>query len=220
MVNIKYKKVKKYKILQFVFLLIFFPLSSERCGIFKINYYNEITITINQTGKHYILSKGISGCSQYSGPMPDEVYINGQSQNEVNPIVKLTAPENNITLRWNSLVTNCSCMFNCVSNISKYDVSKFDTSKVINMRGFFWGLNLLTSLDFSNFHTSSVKNMQSMFCNCKSLISLDLRNFNTSSVTNMYEMFYYCTSLISLDLRNFDTSSVKNMEICFSVVHR
>ena len=84
-------------------------------------------------GKHYILSKGIGSLLQYTGPMPDEVYINEYYQSEINPIVNLNAPENNITLRWNSLVTNCYCMFNCVSNISKIDVSKFDTSKVINI---------------------------------------------------------------------------------------
>ena len=122
-------------------LLIIIPLSSGRCGIIKINYYNEITITINQAGKHYILSRGMVAqngemLDGYSGPMPNEVYINGKNLSKVNSIVELTAPENNITLRWNSLLTNCKRMFYRVSNISKIDVSKFDTSKMVNMEFF------------------------------------------------------------------------------------
>ena len=94
-------------------------------------------------------------------------------------------------------------MFNEVSNISKIDVSKFDTSQVTNMFDFFRCLNLLTSLDLSNFNTSSVKRMACLFDGCRPLISLDLRNFDTSSVIDMSEMFLNCNSLIYLNLISF-----------------
>lgn len=74
-------KHKIKKLFKFIFLLIYFPLSSELYRINKINFYSEITITINRTGTQYILSRGIRDLSysyystyaQYAGPLPDEV---------------------------------------------------------------------------------------------------------------------------------------------------
>ena len=77
---ITFKKTIKYQLLQIVLFFIYFSLSSELYGIIKIDFYNEISITINQKGKHFILSKGISTYTQYTGPMPNEVYINGVIQ--------------------------------------------------------------------------------------------------------------------------------------------
>ena len=207
-INIKFSK--------FILFIIYIPLSFQLYKTFKIDFFSEITITINKKGRHYILSKSISGVAwSYDGPMPNEIYINGVIQSEVTAIVNLTEQENNITLRWNSLVENCFAMFNEVSNISKIDVSKFDTSQVTNMFDFFRGLYLLTSLDLSNFNTSSVKRMACMFDGCSSLISLDLRNFDTSSVTDMSEMFLNCNSLIYLNLISFTEIKLSNINSMF-----
>jgi len=107
-------------------------------------------------------------------------------------------------------------MFYDLKNITKIDLSKFDSSQVTSMAYMFTGCNNLKSIDLSNFNTSSVTNMGYMFYACNKLISLDLSNFNTLSVINMIGMFTYCKNLILLDLSNFNTLSVTNMDSMFS----
>ena len=66
--------------------------------------------------------------------------------------------------------------------------------------------NQITSFDLSKYDTSKVTNMDSMFYGCSGLTSLDLSSFDTSNVTKMDAMFYVCPNLSSLDLSNFDTT--------------
>ena len=48
----------------------------------------------------------------YLDKLPDEIYVNGIPQNEKGKIAyNLTEKENNITLIWNSSLTNCKDMF-------------------------------------------------------------------------------------------------------------
>ena len=72
----------------------------------------------------------------------------------------------------------------------------------------FYGLKNITKIDLSYFNTSLVSDMSGMFSQCSFLISLNINNFNTSLVTSMSSMFSGCSSLISLNLNNFDTSLV------------
>ena len=111
-------------------------------------------------------------------------------------------------------------MLHCPYTFSKYkgthlDLSSFDTSNVIDMRGMFKCCYYLQSLDLSSFDTSNVTNMSWMFDDCKSLKSLDLSSFDTSNVVEMGYMFDGCISLQSLDLSSFDTSNVTNMSCMF-----
>ena len=78
------------------------------------------------------------------------------------------------------------------------DLSNFDTNKVTNMDGMFYGCYSLASLDLSNFNTSNVTNMNGIFQECSSLTSLDLSSFDTSNVTYMGWMFQGCKSLTDL----------------------
>lgn len=96
------------------------------------------------------------------------------------------------------------------------DLSHFDTRKVTNMAGMFYGCTELTSIDVSKFNTSNVVSMQEMFGNCSSLKQLDLRNFDTSKVTSMVNMFAGCTALESIDMSKFNTSSLENMDGMFN----
>ena len=111
----------------------------------------------------------------------------------------------------NDTVTNAVLMFSNCKNLSKLDLSNFDTSKVENMSSMFRSCENLTELDLSNFDTSKVENMSSMFNKCYNLTELDLSNFDTSKVKYMNSMFYLCSSLKSLDLSSFDTSKVATM---------
>ena len=130
---------------------------------------------------------------------------------------------------------------NKIGNIKDLDISNFDTSKVTQMSGMFFGMSSLTSLDLSNFNTSKVWDMDGMFRGMSSLTSLNLSNFDTSRVAYMRWMFsgmssltsfkfshfghFYVkmdgmfsgmSSLTSLDLSNFDTSAATSMRVMFS----
>ena len=112
--------------------------------------------------------------------------------------------------------TSMQGMFQSYKNINvpTIDLSKFDTSKVINMSSMFDRCSFV-SLDLSSFNTGLVIYMEMMFNDCSALTELDLSSFNTSSVVSMNGMFYNCSALTTLDLSNFDTSSVVNMSAMF-----
>ena len=105
------------------------------------------------------------------------------------------------TLGWFLNLYNCKSM----------DLSKLNTSNVIDMRSMFYNCNNLTTLDVSNFDTSNVTDMNGMFGNCQSLTTLDVTNFDTSKVTDMSLMFYNCKNLRFLNLENFDTSNIERV---------
>ena len=117
-----------------------------------------------------------------------------------------------------SKITDMSNMFNECNSLTSLDVSNFDTSKVTNMDNMFYFCSGLTSLDVSSFDTSNVTNMSGMFSYCSNL-TLDLSNFKTSNVTDMSNMFSGCMELTLLDLSNFDTAKVTNMTHMFSYCH-
>ena len=83
------------------------------------------------------------------------------------------------------------------SYFTKWDSSKFDTSKVDIMDDMFSNMTG-SSLDLSELDTSNVTSMANMFNLCASLTSLDVSNFDTSNVTNMTGMFNFCSSLASI----------------------
>jgi len=216
--NEKYKR-KYFRYNNILLILLFYYISfSSSLKNNKLIYESEITITISGYGTQQILTNNITISKEelVFGIKPSEILVNDKQIDNIDFYVyNLTEEENNITMKFNIIITNCNVMFYGLSNITKIDLSKFDSSQVTNMAYMFYGCNNLISIDLSNFNTSSVTNMQSMFEGCSKLISLDLSNFNTSSVTNMQSMFEGYNKLISLDLSNFDTSSVTNMYAMF-----
>ena len=114
-----------------------------------------------------------------------------------------------------SNVVNMTKMFSNCSSLTNLDVSSFNTSNVVNMANMFSNCSSLTNLDVSKFDTSNVVNMTNMFWSCSSLTNLDVSSFNTSKVTNMSNMFDHCQKLTSLDLTSFNTSNVTNMTNMF-----
>ena len=180
----------------------------------KLNLKSEIILTIKGKGKQQILS------NKYQDILPSEIYIDGIFHTSYSKEVNIQKKgEHNITLKWNSIITNCMAMFSDLSNIIKIDFSKFDTSYATTMFLMFGNCISLISLDLSRFNTSLVKDMCSMFYECISLTSINLANFDTSLVTNMYTMFYDCYSLTSLEVNHFNTSLVNNMNNMFSECH-
>ena len=86
-------------------------------------------------------------------------------------------------MKWNNPLTNCANMFRYLTNITKADLSKFDSSKVETMYCMFYGCSSLQSIDLSNLKTPLLTNIRSMFNSCRSLISLDFSSFDTSLIS-------------------------------------
>ena len=113
-----------------------------------------------------------------------------------------------------SKVINMNSMF-IRSAVSSLDVNHFDTSKVMNMSWMFASCESLTSLNLANWDTSNVTDMMCMFVDLKKISVLDLRGFDTSKVTTMFGMFEGCETLTSLNVMGWNTSSVIDMTEMF-----
>ena len=133
----------------------------------NLDSYNQyIKLQIYQTGKIYIF--GASYFKENS-----EVYFNGQ---KIESEMVYLGRDYEIFINITSLSNNNEILIK-LNN-------KFSTTGKM-----FRGCDSLISIDLSNFDTSSVINMRGMFAGCNSLISLNLSNFNTSKVTTMDEKF-------------------------------
>ena len=110
--------------------------------------------------------------------------------------------------------SDSSELFSYFRNLESIDLSRIDSSNVVNAGSMFLGLSNLTSLDLTNFDTSNMTNMKGMFAACSSLTELDLSNFDTSKVTVMSSMFFETTMEV-IDISSFDTSNVKDMRWMF-----
>ena len=188
-----------------LFLLIIVILSNYLSKQIELTFNNEITMIIKGNGTQQILSNASISKDNNNwsfNQMPSEVYINGILQTNIDIVYNLNKEINNITIRWNSLLTNCNLMFYGLSNIIKIDFSNFNSSQITNMLYMFYECSSLKSLILTNFNTGLVTDMCSMFYGCSSLETLDLSSFNLIKVIDLSSMFKSCTSLITLDLSN------------------
>ena len=130
--------------------------------------YNLSKITLKIKGK------GIKNIFGFESPFycfkkdyfPNEVYINGELQNEVKYSYNFNQTDNFVDLIWNNNINSSYYMFWGCSNIIEFDFSNFDTSKISSMNSMFSGCSLLTSLNLSNFNTLSTQIMSNMFSGC------------------------------------------------------
>ena len=221
-INQKIKKKKIYsKIIleykaknDFLFILFFillFPtlsLSYNYFAIKRINFMEEITMTITGPEVRSLFSTEFT-------QTPDEVWVGTEKITYINSFY-FPDDENTVKIYYNTVPQSLKFMFKSTSGITKIDLTKFDTSNVISMEGMFQNCEDLQYLNINGMKTSSVTNMESMFENCKKLESLDLSSFETSSVLNMKKMFCNCENLVYIDVSNLDTSSVSDMTQMFS----
>lgn len=104
--------------------------------------------------------------------------------------------------------TNMAYMFDSTA-VTSLDLSTWDTSKVVDMRGMFSFCGALTSLNLSNWNTSKVKNMNEMFRGCSALTgTLDLSHFSTASLTTLAGCFRAMSSISALNLTGWDFTSL------------
>ena len=108
--------------------------------------------------------------------------------------------------------TTCAYMF-YYCPVSELDLSKFDTSNVINMCGMFYGAKV-ENLNLTHFDTSNVTDMSYLFYTATNLAELNISNWNTSKVTNMIGIFNQIKAQ-NLDLSSFDFEKVVNISNAF-----
>ena len=113
-----------------------------------INSISKIIITINGTENQSILSNKsyynhyISEIEKvcYFNYTPDNILVNNISQkNKDKYVYNLTEQINNITIIFNNQIKDCCGMFYGLKNITKIDLSYFNTSLVTDMRSMFSG---------------------------------------------------------------------------------
>lgn len=106
-----------------------------------------------------------------------------------------------------------SMFFNCES-LESLDVSHMRTSNVESFYRMFGRLNV-EELDVSGFDTSSATSFRWMFEDCSNLEELDVSGFDTSKATTLCGMFGGCSALKSLDVSGFDTSNAEDLSWMF-----
>ena len=223
----KQKKKSFITLLALAIILILFPSFVSKEYLYKLKalqFYSEIQLAIQERGDQYILSTGIPTdkggfYNKYEGPLPDYIWINGDSKIIKDTMIyNLTEEYNYITLIWDSPLNSTESMFIGVKNITKIVISHFDSTYLKNINGMFYSIALLTSIDLSNLNTSLVTDFGYLFFKCYSLISLDLSNFNISHAQNLKYMFKNCTSLLFLNLKSFTEESLIDIEEMFYAI--
>ena len=127
------------------------------------------------------------------------------------------------------LVTDMSNAFNGKGTVN-YDISRWNTSKVINMEKMFENAfifnqsidtntvkshpNPVITLPYIAWDVSGVQNMGGMFNNAYAF-NQPLNNWNVGNVTKMEFMFYAATAF-NQPLNNWDVSNVTNMSNMFN----
>ena len=207
--NNKKNRITNIKKKTCVILLIFFNIIATNNNKIEFKFSN-ITLKIIGPGYQNILSSSFN-----SNNYPNIIYINGNPNLTKTNRYYFNEINNTVNLIWNDPIDNCSCMFFGCSKITEIDLSKFDTSFVINMFRMFDSCYQLSSLDISNFNTTKVRNMHRMFSDCSQLSSINVSSFDTINVYEMGGMFQYCSKLTSLNVSNFNTSNVVYMNSMF-----
>ena len=148
------------KILLIINLMISFEKDQR---IFQSNY-SSITFKINKSGKNNILGDPIKCSNGFQ--KPDEIYINGVNQSDINSEYIFENPVNIIEFIWKTEPDSTSCLFSNCTNIIEFDFSKFNSSKVTHSQNMFYDCSSLTSLNLSNFDISNNIQMNFMFKGC------------------------------------------------------
>ena len=108
-----------------------------------------------------------------------------------------------------------SLWFSGFEALERCDLSRLDTSNVVDMSWMFAGCDSLTELDLSGLSTSKAADMSSMFEGCERLARLDISGFDVRDVHGMSGMFAGCSSLEELDISGFDAPHVENLSRMF-----
>ena len=165
-----------------------YSISSNR-KLEDTNIYSEITVTVDEND---------SFINENFVPQPYVEY----------------GENNNIIMRWNETILDCSNMFSNTS-IKTIDLSNFDTSEVTSMEYMFKDCNNLSYFNLKNNDLSNLKTMKGIFINCINLNNITLENIDFNELTSLNEMFN--NSLISnIEFINLNFKKLTSLEKAFS----
>lgn len=89
------------------------------------------------------------------------------------------------------------------------------TSKCLDVTGVF-SMGKFTDIDLSKWDTSGVLDTTSLFFSCKNLTDVNVANWNVENVTKTNSTFRYCESLKQIDLSNWYTPNLVEPAYMFS----
>ena len=131
-------KSYSYYILIFIVIL---PPSKAQLNLVKSS---EIKLVFKGKGEQQILNN----LFQYD---PSEVIVNGILKESCKKSCYLEYEnKNEVILKFQTQINNCSNMFEDLSNLIEADLSNFDASKVISMACMFRYCNKLKKIDFGD----------------------------------------------------------------------
>ena len=160
----------------------------------KNNYNNEISMVLNidkndinkdiyflDNYKYILGQKHLYELTKFN----TKIYINNQEYSYKKYFKFEKEGKNNIQIKFNIKLKDCSYMFAGCKNI--------------------------ISIDLTNFKSENVENMDYMFYNCQNLKNINLFSIKTEKVNNMNYMFYGCNNIKVLDLSSFIIKKNINM---------
>ena len=203
----------KYMTFIYIYLLIILCVIKSKEKRNLILNSSSINIMINAPGIHKIYSS--NPCNENSYILPNKITINGIEQQEIKSEYNLHEEINNISLHWEEGINSTACLFRECYNITKIDLSDFNSNELKYVHGMFWHCKELTSINFLNFDSSKVIDMHYLFTDCQKINNLNLSMLDTSLVTDIGHMFAQCYNLSSLDISHFNTLKVRNMHYMF-----
>ena len=137
-----------------IFLLIKLLFILSQCKQEKLLYkLSEISLQIKETGNINIFSK-----DYFKRYKPYEIIINGSNANEIKYKYYFNDSGSfKVNIKWNIIIEDTFKMFQNCYNITKIDLTKFETSQITNTSYMFYGCSSLNSIVLSNFDSSKVK---------------------------------------------------------------
>ena len=133
-ISIIFSKIKK---LINIYICLFISSISLSNGM-KLGIYNsnsEVIVTIKGTGTQQILT--YCSHSDYFFYYPSQLIYNGNTKAGDIKVYNLQNDLTEVRIIFNQEIKQCNMMFYGLSNITKIDLSKFDSSKVTSMMSMF-----------------------------------------------------------------------------------
>ena len=196
---------------------------NDKIKFILIFLFSFLFLLTQEQSEIYLIVKGTGNINFINDAFyldPYDVIINNESKPLCKKQCAFEKDLNNVTIKFNEVLTSLKEMFKELNNIILIDLSNLDTSKVTNMDSVFTKCYNLENIIFGNINTSLVNNMNELFYFCSKLTSIDLSHFDTSKVTTMSSMFKCCESLLSINVSLFNTKKVKEMFDMFAQCHK
>lgn len=109
-------------------------------------------------------------------------------------------------------VSNVTKMNNALSytNIPTFDLTKWNTAKVTNLKEMFIGCANTKSINLSGWDVSKVTTVNGIFKKCRALTDVNLSGWDMSNITDISSIFEGCAALTNI---NMDGAILPKMEM-------